>query len=187
MKKSTRKMTNHKSVSFTCVKLFVLERALGQILNPMKYIPNRLGFLFSWFWILFILFFHIYRFFIHGTDVVQAGDLGALMGIDETTLIFRNPTITWNYQTFHTGCFLVNDGEFFQADTFYAVSESLFCLGPNCWSLQLALTRRIKECSIRPKRSLFKSSAHGWLILLRRVICLFWITWKNERLLCIQI
>ena len=51
------------------------------------------------------------------------------MGIDETTLIFRNPTITWNYQTFHTGCFLVNDGEFFQADTFYSVSESLFCIG----------------------------------------------------------
>ena len=43
-KKSTRKMTNHLAVSYTCVRLFVLERLLQQLLDPLAVIPKRFFF-----------------------------------------------------------------------------------------------------------------------------------------------
>jgi len=43
-KKSTRKMTNHRAVSYTCVRLFVLERLLQQLLDPLAVIPKRFFF-----------------------------------------------------------------------------------------------------------------------------------------------
>lgn len=41
VKKSTRKMTNHKAVSYSCVSLFVLERLLSQILDPAVDVPVK--------------------------------------------------------------------------------------------------------------------------------------------------
>jgi len=43
-KKSTRKMTNHRAVSYTCVRLFVLERLLQQLLDPLAVIPKKFFF-----------------------------------------------------------------------------------------------------------------------------------------------
>jgi hypothetical protein len=40
-KKSTRKMTNHRAVSYSCVRLFVLERLLSQFLDPNEAVPKR--------------------------------------------------------------------------------------------------------------------------------------------------
>lgn len=40
-KKATRKMTNHRAVSWSCMALFVMERVLSQLLNPLDNVPVR--------------------------------------------------------------------------------------------------------------------------------------------------
>jgi len=79
-KKSTRKMTNHRAVSYSCVRLFVLERALGQFLAPNLYIPDR--------------------FKIEGGEVCLPGNFAELMGIPESQPVVKNPRIVWDDQIF---------------------------------------------------------------------------------------
>jgi len=40
-KKATKKMTNHRAVSFSCVRLFILQRILEGMLFPSKSLPIR--------------------------------------------------------------------------------------------------------------------------------------------------
>jgi len=48
-KKSTKKMTNHRAVAFSCVRLFILERLLDLFLRPTATVPRRCALLFYFF------------------------------------------------------------------------------------------------------------------------------------------
>lgn len=41
MKNITKKTSNHKATSYSCLRLFVLDRQLSQIFKPMEHIPKR--------------------------------------------------------------------------------------------------------------------------------------------------
>ena len=41
LKNITKKMTNHKATSYSCLRLFVLDRQLNLLFKPMEHIPKR--------------------------------------------------------------------------------------------------------------------------------------------------
>jgi len=84
-KKATRKMTNHKSVSYACVGLFIMERLLSQIFTPERDIPKKWG--------------------VHGGIRVDAASQKLPLPLPPKEEITLNATITHNYQDYSPNVF----------------------------------------------------------------------------------
>lgn len=85
VKKATRKTTNHKSVSWACLSLFIMERVLSMMFKPVRDLPVKTG--------------------VHGGHLAQSSALKLPAVLALPKEVTHNPTITHHYQEYSPGTF----------------------------------------------------------------------------------
>ena len=116
MKNITKKMTNHKATSYSCLRLFVLDRQLNLLFKPLEHIPKR-------------------------NDLLQGRQVA--IGSLSPALSSHGLTVTPHHQML-TGCKLLKDYQLYGVDTvartptglkliedLIVVDQRLFCLVRN--------------------------------------------------------
>ena len=109
-KKATRKTTNHKSVSYACVGLFVMERLLSQIFSPNRDLPVKSG--------------------LRGGTTVEAGTQKLPIPLPPSEKeILLNPVVTHNYQDYRPGTFVKLRTGYIKLTKIVATSTEKYAFG----------------------------------------------------------
>lgn len=129
-KKSTKKMTNHKAVSFSCVRLFVLERCIEAMLFPFRPIPIRSPSLIY----LFIFLKEVKTFknrnLIEKGEVATLGSISALIDFPEETPVVLHQKVKVNYQELYIGGSCKTPQGYFQLEKIVSFQTQLLGIGP---------------------------------------------------------
>jgi hypothetical protein len=102
-------MTNHKAVSFTCLRLFILERFLAQLLKPTDFLPTESQ--------------------IRGGEPSLLGELSVVLDLPPDTPCLLNPSITLQYQEFRPRSYCRTPEGLFLIQELVAVGSRSLCFG----------------------------------------------------------